>query len=199
MRDSTSDGDYLDASDLTQYYYCKRKVFFLKVAGVPAPTRRKMAAGKEEQEQEYRRLLERKDLFGIPREQVLEAKPKVYLVSQRLRLKGVVDLLLVLKDGQAVPVEFKYTDETELTLSRRKQLTAYIVLCEEALGKKCPYGILYFTQQNLTLKVTPTEGDRAAIARDLEEIWRMFATETLPRRAPEWKCGYCEVKRYCWT
>ncbi len=74
-----------------------------------------------------------------------------------------------------------------------------MLLCEQALGKKCPFGILYFPDQNYSVRLTATEGDKAAVIRDLEQIWTMFKTESLPRRAPEWKCNYCEVKRYCWT
>ena len=142
--DSTSDGDYLNAIDLTQYYYCKRKVYFLRVAGVQPVTRRKMELGKEEQHREYKRLLERKDLFGVPHEDVKEVVPRKFVSSSRLKLKGIIDVLLLLKDGGAVPVEIKYTDDPEVNLSRKKQLFAYIVLCEEALKLKCPFGIIYF-------------------------------------------------------
>jgi len=197
--DSTLDGDYLNASDLTQYYYCKRKVYFLKVAGVQAITRRKMILGKEEQARESKRFLERKDLFCIPREDVLEVVPRKFLSSQRLRLKGTIDVLLLLRDGSVAPVEIKYTDDAEVNLSRKKQLFAYMLLCEQALGQECSFGILYFPAQNRSVRLTATEGDKAAVIRDLEQIREMFKTESLPRRAPEWKCNYCEVKRYCWT
>jgi CRISPR-associated exonuclease Cas4 len=199
MMDSTSDGDYLNASDLTQYYYCKRKVYFLRVAGVQVATRRKMVLGKEEQARESKRLLERNDLFGIPREDVLEVIPRKFVSSEKLRLKGIIDTLLLLRTGCVVPVEIKYTDDPEVNLSRKKQLFAYMLLCEQALGQECPFGILYFPDQNRSVRLTATEGDKVAVIKDLEQIWGMFRTESLPRRAPEWKCNYCEVKRYCWT
>jgi len=199
MMDSTSDGDYLNASDLTQYYYCKRKVYFLKVAGVQAAARRKMVLGKDEQARESKRLLERKDLFGVPREDVSEVITRKFVSSGKLRVKGVIDILLLLRKGGVVPVEVKYTDDPEITLSRKKQLFAYILLCEQALQRDCPFGILYFPDQNRSVRLTATEGDKVAVVKDLEQIWRMFKTESLPRRAPEWKCNYCEVKRYCWT
>jgi CRISPR-associated exonuclease Cas4 len=197
--DSISDGEYLSASDLTQYYYCKRKVYFLRVAGVQPVTRRKMELGKEEQTREYKRLLERKDLFGVPREDVAQVMHRKFVSSNKLKLKGTIDVLMLLKDGNGVPVEIKYSDDTEANLSRKKQIFAYILLCEEALNLKCPFGILYFSKQNRSIKLMPSEGDKLSVIRDLEKIWEMFRTETLPRRAPEWKCNYCEVKRYCWT
>lgn len=199
MMDSISDGDYLNAGDLTQYYYCKRKVYFLKVAGVQPITRRKMELGKEEQLREYKRLLERKDLFGIPRDEIREIIPRKFVSSSRLRLRGVIDILLLTNDGSAIPVEIKYTDDPEVNLSRKKQLFAYIVLCEEALKLKCSFGIMYFSKQNRSLTLTASESDKLSVIKDLEKIWSMLRTESLPRRAPEWKCNYCEVKRYCWT
>jgi CRISPR-associated exonuclease Cas4 len=190
---------YLNASDLTQYYYCKRKVYFLKVAGVQAPIRRKMEVGKEEHSYESKRMLERNDLFGIPREDVREVAKRKFLASEKLRLKGIVDVLLTLKDGCYVPVEIKYTDDPEANLSRKKQLLAYMLLCEEALGGRCDFGVLYFSVQNTSVKLTASEGDKQAVKADLKAIWEMFRTESLPRKAPAWKCAYCEVKRYCWT
>ena len=197
--DSISDGEYLNASDLTQYYYCKRKVYFLKVAGVHPLTRPKMELGKEEQMKESKRFLERNDLFGVPREDVLEVVTRRLVTSKKLRLKGIIDILMFLRNGGAIPVEIKYTDDPGINLSRKKQLLAYILLSEEALGLNCPFGLLYFPNQNRSLAVMATNGDRLSVLKDLEKIWAMFKTESLPRRAPDWKCKYCEVKRYCWT
>lgn len=193
-----STDDYLNASDLSQYYYCKRKVYFLKVAGVQARARRKMEIGKDEHVHEFKRMLERNDLFGIPRENVNEVLKKKYLVSSRLRLKGIVDLLLALKDGSYVPVEMKYTDDPCVNLSRKRQLHAYMLLCDEALGGECELGILYFPIQNLSVQVRASYGDKARVKEDLKMIFEMFKTESLPRKAPVWKCGYCEVKKFCW-
>lgn len=194
-----SPDDHLNASDLTQYYYCKRKVYFLKVAGVQAPTRRKMEVGKEEHSSESKRMLERNDLFGIPREEVKEVTKRRFLSSEKLRVKGIVDVLLGLKDGSYVPVEIKYTDDPGANLSRKKQLFAYMLLCEEALKSKCDFGVLYFSVQNTSIRLTASEGDKESVKADLKAIWEMFSTESLPRKAPAWKCTYCEVKRYCWT
>ncbi|MEM0287760.1 MAG: Dna2/Cas4 domain-containing protein [Nitrososphaerota archaeon] len=113
--------------------------------------------------------------------------------------KGTLHYLYASLNFLSALIEIKYTDTPEVTLSRKKQLLAYMLLCEQALGKKCPFGILYFPDQNYSVRLTATEGDKAAVIRDLEQIWTMFKTESLPRRAPEWKCNYCEVKRYCWT
>ncbi len=125
--------------------------------------------------------------------------PRKFVSSEKLRVKGIIDTLLMLRNGDVAPVEIKYTDDAEVNLSRKKQLFAYMLLCEQALGQECPFGILYFPDQNRSVRLTATEGDKAAVIKDLEQIWGMFRTESLPRKAPEWKCNYCEVKRYCWT
>jgi len=123
------------------------------------------------------------------------------VISLPTSVRDVEDTVPVLpvKSTVAVPVEIKYTDDPEVNLSRKKQLFAYIVLCEEALNFRCPFGIIYFPEQNRSIRLTASEGDRVSVIKDLEKIWEMFRTESLPRRAPEWKCHYCEVKRYCWT
>ena len=98
MTDSTSDGDYLNASDLIQYYYCNRKIYFLRVTGVHPVTRRKMNLGNEEQAKESKRMLERNDLFGIPREDVSEITTHKFISSNNFKLKGIIDILLHLRD-----------------------------------------------------------------------------------------------------
>nr|MDO8098760.1 CRISPR-associated protein Cas4 [Candidatus Njordarchaeota archaeon] len=187
----------LTVTDITQYYYCPRKFYFLKVLQVPYTTRRKMEVGKEEQERERKRLKERKDRFGYPPEQIQNIVTTQYIESPQLGLAGQIDLTLELKDGTLVPVEIKYTDTPTIQRQWKKQLTAYTLLLEHKHNKKVTKALLYFTEQNKTIPVEITEEDKTFLKKDIERLNHLLKSELVPRRTDEAKCRYCEVARYC--
>jgi CRISPR-associated exonuclease Cas4 len=88
MNASTYVGDVLSVFDLVQYTYCPRKVYFLKVLGVPARIRRKMEYGKAVQEREKRRLRERKDVYGFKREEVEEILHNLAVENLKVGIRG---------------------------------------------------------------------------------------------------------------
>lgn len=156
-----------------------------------------MGYGKEEQEKERKRVTERKDVFGIPREYVDDVITKLYIEDYRIGLCGQIDVVIKLKDGTMLPVEIKYTDFVEAYRGRKKQLTAYAMLIESDFGCKVDTGILYFPIQNEQIEVEITEEDKNYVLKDLEKISDLIASEKIPRKVEKKKCEYCEVKRYC--
>ena len=187
----------LTVTDISQYYYCPRKFYFLKVLKVPYTSRRKMEVGKEEQEKERKRIRERKDRFGVPPDQIQNIVASQFIEHPQLGLAGQIDMTLELKDGTMIPVEIKYTDTPTIQRQWKKQLTAYALLLEHKYGKKISKGILYFTEQNKTIPVEITEEDKTFLKKDIERLNQLLKNELIPRKTDETKCKYCEVARYC--
>ncbi|MDI6903700.1 MAG: CRISPR-associated protein Cas4 [Methanocellales archaeon] len=198
MRDSTNAGKpILNVFDLSQYYYCPRKVYFLTVMGVPATPRKKMSYGKKEQEKERKRVTERKDVFGIPRDEVEEVLHKVYVEDRKIGLIGQVDTVLKLKNGTILPVDVKYTNFVRVYRNWKKQLTAYALLLSSEFGCDVNEGILYFPKQKEHVRVDISKEDKDFVLMDLEKLRGLMASEHIPRKTDEKKCRYCEVARYC--
>ncbi|MDI3281650.1 MAG: CRISPR-associated protein Cas4, partial [Bacillota bacterium] len=96
----------LTVTDIKQYFYCPRIVYFLHVLPVDRRPTAKMAYGKEEHLRldalEKRRRLAR---YGLAEG---ERRFHVFLHSERWNLAGLLDLLIIAPGGY-FPVEFKYS------------------------------------------------------------------------------------------
>lgn len=197
MKDFTYVGEMLNVADLVQYYYCPRKVYFLKVLQVPFIPKRKMDFGGSEQKKEKKRVVERKDIFGIERDIVRDILRKVYIENTEIGLCGQIDIVLRLKDGSLIPIDIKYTDYAEVHRRWRKQLTAYAMLLDYKFSCSVMKGILYFSKQNKQIIIDIDDKDKEFVLKDLETIRALIKSEILPRKSSENICKYCEVSRYC--
>jgi|GEM_PF-1159133 len=134
MRGSTLGGEAITVSDIVQYYYCPRKVYFLRVLGVPVVVRRKMEFGKETHERERRRVTERDKVYGFDREEVAEVLEGLQIEALDIGLRGKVDVALRLRSGEILPVDTKFTDHVVVQRQYRKQLHAYALLLDYRFG-----------------------------------------------------------------
>lgn len=196
MKGSASAGDTITVFDIIQYHYCPRKIYFLRTLEVPANIRRKMDYGKMIHEKEFRRVLERKQIYGFSRDEVEEILQNIYLEAPEIGLRGKLDVALKLRDSELIPVDTKYTDEVILHRRYRKQLHAYALLLDHEFGTQVKRGIIYYSKQREPLIVEITDEDKQAILRDIANIHKIIASEEIPRPNPN-RCGYCEVKKYC--
>lgn len=197
MRGSTSDGDSITVSDIVQYFYCPRKIYFLKTLGVPVVVRAKMEYGKEVHERERRRMLERTQIYGFERSEVEEVLQGLQIEDLEIGLRGKVDVVLKLRTGEFIPVDTKYTDEVWVQKQYRKQLHAYALLLDHRFKTNVVTGVIYFSKQKETRTIKITEEDKRALRRNIEYIKRIIASEVMPRGVSQEKCEYCEVKKYC--
>jgi len=203
MRGSTSAGEpgappvTVTVFDISQYFYCPRKVYYLRVLGVPAPPRKKMELGRKEQSREEDRLAERKTVYGLPREMVKEVVYRPYLEAPEIGLAGQLDAYLRMGDGELIPVDSKYTEAVAVQRQYRKQLVAYAVLLDRVFGARVRRGMIYFPKQKEAVEVRVTEEDKACLMKDVVLIRKILVGETVPRKVAVEKCDYCEVRRYC--
>jgi len=194
-RASPCDGD-VAVGDLVQYYYCPRKVYFLRVLGVTVPPRSKMRLGKSEHEKEYKRVKERTTVYGFDPHEVERVSHNVY-VEHECGLYGQIDTVVVLRSGDVVPVEVKYSDQTVIFQNWRKQVVAYALLLRTVFGPRVKYGLIYFPRKKNGLTIAITHDDVAGVLNDVKRLRQLLASERLPRGAREAKCHYCEVAKFC--
>jgi CRISPR-associated exonuclease Cas4 len=196
MKGSAYAGDSITVSDIIQYHYCPRKIYFLRVMEIPASIRRKMEYGSEIHEKEMRRMTERKLIYGFSRDEVEEVMKNMQIEAQKVGLRGKLDVALRLRSGEILPVDTKYTDEVLLHRRYLKQLYAYALLLDHEFGTEVRRGVIYFSKQREPRTVEITDEDKQGVLRDIAQIRRIIASEEIPRPNPE-RCGYCEVKKYC--
>lgn len=188
----------IDVWDLSQYYYCPNKFYFYKVFGIETKTRSKMDFASEEHVKEKKRVKERKEIFGFKKDLVEKILFDVYLESKREQLKGRVDAVIILKDGNLIPIELKYSSFTNIQLNWRKQLIAYALLLAENYKKKVKQGVLYYTSQKRAEKIRFTDLDFDLLRKDIKKLHQILKKELKPAvLKSNKKCAYCELENIC--
>jgi len=185
----------VSVSDLVQYYFCPRKVYFLRVAGLQVPPRPKMRLGAEEHEREHRRMKERRNVYGFSRNNVRHVSHNVYAEAD-CGLYGQIDTLITLANGNVVPVEVKYSNRVTIFRQWKKQITAYAFLLR-SLGHRVTDGVIYFPRQKMTANIPVYSNDLDQIAKDVANVRSLLEGEKMPRGVREEKCAYCEVRKFC--
>ena len=185
-------------TDIKQWFYCPRVVYFTYLMPVEKKITPKMEFGLEQHEiisaLERRRKLRE---YGIQEGQRLFHVP---LRSSRLGLSGILDLLLV-TDKTCIPVEFKDTTRVYHPPGRTnhsRQLAGYALLVEERYSCAVEQGFIYQIPTSRIIGVRLTDGLKAEVRRAITDIHAMIAGEAMPDPPPQrGKCTDCEFLRFC--
>lgn len=184
----------LRVSDLKQYLYCPRIIYFTYVAPVRRKLTHKMEHGKQEHA-ELDRLEKRRKLVEYGLDQG-ERRFHVPLYSERLGLRGELDLLVISPKGH-FPVEYKYTSGPA-ALNHKYQLAAYALLVEESFGVPVRRGFIYLIQGKRLREVEVTPNVREHLRRTLGAIRNLVALERMPALSRSYhRCRDCEYRKYC--
>lgn len=192
---------YITLTDIKNWVYCPRIVYYNRVLRVKPLIGSVQEAGKKIHKEEIARILRRKGIEKWERKIYVLKEREVELYSQRLRLKGIIDLIVMNEYGEIFPVEVKYmkSNKGRIWLDHKLQLTAQAMLIEEKYRKpvKRAY-IIYYVEQK-TLKTRITKRDKELIERIIRKILNIIEKEEEPKtRTPKSKCtGGCGYAWIC--
>lgn len=186
--------ELIPVTELRQWTYCPRVVFFHQFMPGAGRETFKMKEGLRAQEMieslEMRRTLREYGLEGA------ERQFGVWLEDDRLGLTGKLDLLLRGPEVASV-VEFKLTSG-ELGENHRMQLAGYALLVEATSGERVENTFLFRIPDNRVFRVPLTEELRNRVAEVVGAIRRMKDAEEMPEatliRA---RCAECEYANFC--
>jgi CRISPR-associated exonuclease Cas4 len=184
----------LRVSDLKQFSYCPRIVFYQHVMPVEKKTTFKMEEGKRAEtvidKLETRRSL-RKYRLGEGSRQF-----HVWLRSERLGLSGKLDLLIDSPEG-LFPVDFKFTSG-RAQKNHLYQLCGYALLAEDVYGKTVQHGFIYLIPQETVVVMDLTLERKEETLHMLEVMREMIQREQMPDpTAVRERCAECEFRNYC--
>ena len=207
----------LNASDLRQYVYCPRVIYYRYCLPVRPPPTYKMVEGKLQHEQteelEHRRSLR---AYGLTDgERVFDVR----LRSDGLGVCGAMDLV-ILRRHEVIPVEFKHAesrppvlrlrpatrplaeedraDGLRLGLHHKYQLAAYALLAEERWQLPARRCFVYFVPAQRAVEVSVTDGVRRYVRRLLREMREMIVSQKVPEGTRRLgRCQECEYRRFC--
>lgn len=191
---------HLTVSDLKQWAYCPRVVFYSYCMPRLRPQTFKMEASQEEHEEEKGRERRRTgQIYGLPEAERLEyvRLENVRLESETMGLSALIDLVLR-KDERAWPVDYKLSEHLKTAEHFKLQLAAYGLMLEEAWGVRCESGFLYGLGQRKVEEVRFTPRLRAQVVRTITEIRAAIEAERMPEPTPQRsRCVNCEFRRFC--
>jgi CRISPR-associated exonuclease Cas4 len=184
----------LRVTDLKQYTYCPRIVFYAYCLPAIRPITYKMQVGQAKhdtaEELERRRSLR---AYGLTQGQRFF---NVTLTSSRLGLSGRVDMV-IRTPGETIPVEYKYSPG-RTGRHWMLQLAAYGMMLEESGWGAVKRGFLYFIPARRARQIELDPDMRCEVEGMIEQIRQMIAREAMPpptsQRA---RCVVCEFRRFC--
>lgn len=184
-------------TDLKQWVYCPRVLYYAMCLPKIRPTTYKMEAGIEAGQNEEGRE-ERRSLrpYGLE-----EGRREfdVALSSSRYGLRGKADLIVWIDNpppGAFVVVDYKLSNIAGEHF--KLQLMAYALMIEEMSGLTAKCGYLYFIRKRRSEKVLFTPRLREKFLLTLEAMHHMLHTELMPEATPNRnKCLACEFRRFC--
>lgn len=185
----------LKVTDIKQYFYCPRIIYFTYVCPVDKKVTAKMEYGREAHLELDR--LEKRRTFR--RYNFKEARRLFHtnLYSPRLMLEGRLDMHII-AGGEVFPVEFKNSLSSGVYLSHKYQLVAYAMLLEDKYNKPVRYGFLYFAPFEKAIPVEITPNARLHVKQTMGKIRDIASQEIMPPRTLKYKrCIDCEYRNYC--
>lgn len=184
----------LRVSDLKQYVYCPRVVYYHYLKPVDKKSTFKMDYGKLEEARidrlEARRKLRRYGIAGGRRVFHLAFN------SERLALSGRLDMLIETADS-CYPVDFKFT-KGRPHRNHLYQLGGYALMVEDVYGKPVSHGFVYLIPSDDAVIFELNEALKNDIIVKLSEIREMLRREEMPGPTDNRnKCYDCEYRNYC--
>lgn len=188
------DATLLTVTDLKQFSYCSRVVFYERCLPHIRPRTVKMDAGLDAHEDEPKRAMRR----SLAAYDVLRGERRfdVRLTSATLQLAGIVDEVVYSAEGNIFPVDYKLAKQAGF--NHRIQLAAYALLLEEVEQVKIERGYIYLMLTRKLVSVEISTKLRQNVITLLSHMQTMISREIMPM-PPENRglCMACEFRRFC--
>lgn len=181
-------------TDLKQWAYCPRVFYYQHCLPRVRPTTFKMEAGamagRSEVGREERRSLR---VYGIAQG---EREYDVAVRSEKLGLRGEIDMVITVAGGEVIPVDYKLSKIPGTHF--QMQLCAYGMMLEELRGGAVRRGFIYAIPLRAAETIQLDQRLRQNALKAIEAMQRIIAQETMPAPVKNMsKCVTCEFRRFC--
>ncbi|MFU8652865.1 CRISPR-associated protein Cas4 [Methanotorris formicicus] len=172
--------EMITVSDVVEYMYCPRFVYFERVLGIPQheEKREKVLIGRNIHE-----LKEKINKNYIRKS--INAKAKflnVYLSSKKYRIVGIVDEVLELEDGSYAPLDYKFAEyKNKLFKTHKYQSILYGLLIKENFNVEVNRGfVVYVRSGNLVKEIKFKQKDFDDAIGFIDLIFDIIENEEFP-------------------
>lgn len=185
---------WLRATDLKQWLYCPRIVYYGYCMPLTIRPTAAMQRGRDLHERieflERRRKLK---AYCLDRG---ERQFEVPLVSRRYSLSGKLDMLISTSLGR-FPADFKMS-RGPAGENHRLQLAAYAIMIEEQFDCRVNTGFIYLIPHRNAEVIAIDEALRKKLLQSMAEMRIMIRNERFPEATPvRPRCWDCEFRHFC--
>jgi len=183
-------------SEIIQYLYCPRFIYFEKVLGIPQYEEKSYKAMRGRQIHDTKSSINKNYLrkkIGVT-----EKLQEQYLTNELLR--GKVDEVLVLDDGTMAPLDYKFAQYKDKIFSTYKtQLACYACLIEDNFNKTVNKGFLVYTRsKNKLIEVEINEMQKEEVKQCAVAIGKIIGDNLFPKATRYKKrCIECTYRNIC--
>lgn len=182
----------LTVTDLKQWEYCQRIVYFERCLPNIRPTTYLMRQGQALHQDQPRHAVRR----VLPDELQGERLFGVRYFSPSLGLSGLLDEVIRTSDGQIIPVDYKSTQS--LANNHKLQLACYALLIEAIEGVSVTVGYIYLMPKRQTVRVPLDDALKQKAQATIDRIRTMIEKEAMPAKTTNANlCVGCEFRRFC--
>ncbi len=190
-----TDRAILEVTDLKQWAYCPRVVYYRyclpRIRPVTYSMRAGIAAHDDIADLEERRSLH---AYGLT---TGERQYDVPIISQKLGLSGRIDLVIRIDTTEAVVVDFKLS-EGDGRAHFKLQLAAYALLLMEAWNVTVKRGFIYHIPDKRVEAISITPGLLAKAQTTIAAVQAAIVSEMMPAPpSTAARCVACEFRRFC--
>lgn len=183
-------------SDVIQYLYCPRFMYFEHVLDIPQYEEKSYKAMRGRHLHDRKRSINKEYLrkkIGVT-----EKYQEQYLSNNFLR--GKVDEVLLLDDGTMAPLDYKFAQYKDKVFNTYKtQLFCYAWLIEDNFSRRVEKGYLVYTRsKNKLIEVEITEDAKQQVRKHTNEIIDIIANNRFPKATRYKKrCKGCTYRNIC--
>lgn len=189
---------YVTPSEIVEYLFCPRFIFFMNCLNIPQheEQRYKVLMGRElhEERQKINRDYLRKKISCVKKDVL------VYLSSSRYHLKGEVDEVLYFSDGTMAPLDYKFAEfKDSIYRTHRIQSVLYGLLIKDSYQSEVKRGYICYVRTKYLLKeVTFSEKDFQEVYAIIEDVLRIMQYGYYPGKTKyPARCIDCCYKNIC--
>lgn len=184
-----SDDDLLPLSGLQHMAFCERQWALIHVEGLWEESSDTLRG---------RFFHERVDAAGYSCRAGVRAERNVRLVSHRLGIYGVADIVEYHPEGDVpvMPVEYK-VGKPKVENWDRLQVCAQALCLEEMEGARIDAGALFYGETRRREDVEITRGLRERVASLAQRMHELFAQGLTPMGENSGKCNRCSLQNEC--
>lgn len=191
---------YITASEIIQYLYCPRFIYYMNVLNISQHEDERYLVNKGRDIHELKMVRNKEYLrksIGC-----VDKEIDVYLSSDKLHLVGRMDEVLIFEDGSRASLDYKFAVyEERLFKTLKTQQVAYSLLIEENYNCQVNKAYLvYVRSKNLLKEIEITNKDKENCIDIIDEIFDIQTRCYFPKSTKnKLRCQDCTYRNLCFS